>query len=344
LKKLFTSSFIKKYHPWRKFFMVAILGLAVHLIMPQITALQNSWQVVLKMIPWAVGLAFLAQIFSYLGNGYLLQKTLEIAHLKVSLFRSTLIVLGAFSVGLVAWGTVGSSAAIYHWTSDEEGNMEGATLASLLPPLFNNVLLVLLSMIGLIHLLLAHNLSKYQLIAFGAMLASLVLTGGLSLLAMRYREKFMHIVERITSQLARILRKTYDPQPARDQLNNIFSAWDAIWIGAWQPLALGAILNVTFDILTLYFLFIAAGNRINFSVLITGYGLPLLLGKMAFVIPGGVGVIESSMAALYGGLGVPAATTVVVILGYRLLEFWIPSLLGFPVAAFLQRSWRPKDE
>ena len=69
-----------------------------------------------------------------------------------------------------------------------------------------------------------------------------------------------------------------------------------------------------------------------------------IIKKMTFIIPGGVGVIESSMAALYGGLGVPAATTVVVILGYRLLEFWIPSLLGFTVAAFLQRSWRPKDE
>lgn len=320
--------------------MVAILGLAVHLILPQITALQNSWQVITKMILWAVCLALVAQILSYLGNGYLLQNTLAIARQGVSLIRSTLIVLGAFSVGLVAWGTVGSSAAIYHWTSNDEGNVEGATLASLLPPLFNNVLLVLLSIIGLIHLLLIHNLSKNQLIGFGTMLVSLVFVGGLAILAVRYRQKSIHVIEWITSRLARLSRKAYDPKPTRDNVNNIFGAWDALWKGAWQPLALGAILNVAFDILTLYFLFIAAGNSISFGVLITGYGLPLLLGKMAFVIPGGVGVIESSMAALYNGLGVPSATTVVVILGYRLLSFWIPSLSGFPVAAFLQRSRR----
>ncbi|MGB9133207.1 MAG: hypothetical protein WCB90_11450 [Methanosarcina sp.] len=39
---------------------------------------------------------------------------------------------------------------------------------------------------------------------------------------------------------------------------------------------------------------------------------------MAFLLPGGVGVVESTMAALYKGLGVPGSIAVVVILGYRL--------------------------
>jgi uncharacterized membrane protein YbhN (UPF0104 family) len=29
---------------------------------------------------------------------------------------------------------------------------------------------------------------------------------------------------------------------------------------------------------------------------------------------------------------------VVVVLGYRLISFWIPSLVGFPIAAYLQSS------
>lgn len=43
------------------------------------------------------------------------------------------------------------------------------------------------------------------------------------------------------------------------------------------------------------------------------------------------------MAAPCNGLEIPHATTVVIVLGYRLLSFWIPSILGFPVAAFLER-------
>ena len=57
---------------------------------------------------------------------------------------------------------------------------------------------------------------------------------------------------------------------------------------------------------------------------------------MAFLLPGGVGVVESTMAALYKGLGVPGSIAVVVILGYRLFSFWIPTLIGFSIAFYLQ--------
>ena len=90
--------------------------------------------------------------------------------------------------------------------------------------------------------------------------------------------------------------------------------------------------------LTLYFLFIAAGNRVSLGVLLTGYGLPLLLGKMAFFIPGGIGVIESTMTGLYVSLGVSNSVTVVVVLAYRILSFWIPLLLGFPMIFIMQHK------
>jgi len=59
---------------------------------------------------------------------------------------------------------------------------------------------------------------------------------------------------------------------------------------------------------------------------------------MAFLIPGRVGVVESTMAALYTGLGVPGQIAIVVILSYRMFSFWIPTLIGFPIAFYLQRK------
>ncbi len=90
--------------------------------------------------------------------------------------------------------------------------------------------------------------------------------------------------------------------------------------------------------LTLYFFFIAAGFPVGFEILIVGYGLPILLGKIAFLLPGGIGVVESSMAALYTGLGVPGSIAVVVVLSYRVFSFWIPTIIGFPIAFYLQRT------
>ena len=43
-----------------------------------------------------------------------------------------------------------------------------------------------------------------------------------------------------------------------------------------------------------------------------------------------------AMAALYGGLGVPANVAVVAVLTYRLISFWLPAAVGIPVAIALQ--------
>jgi uncharacterized protein (TIRG00374 family) len=338
LKPLFAD--LMHFRPLQKLGILAVLGVAIHLILPQITSLEHSWQVLKTLTPWAVGMAFFAQVLSYLGSGYLLQTVLELARQTVKLWRSTLIVLGAASVGMIAGGLVGSSAAIYRWTSREGGNPEGATLASILPSLFNNLLLVLISVFGLIHLLIVHDLSQAQLIGFGATVLFLGFMIGLVLVALRYRERATIAVSWVASRLTHLRKKTYNPAVTRKEIANLFAAWDSLRSGAWRKPALGAALNVLFDMLTLYFLFVAAGNNIRPGVLLAGYGLPLLLGKMAFIVPGGVGVVEGSMAALYTGLGVPDSITVVVVLGYRLISFWLPSLSGFPIAAFLQQTGR----
>jgi len=336
LKNIF--EWLTQNHAWQKIGYLTVLGIALYLILPQITALENSWQVLKSMGLWAVGLAFFAQILSYLGSGFLLQSILAIAHQKVSLWLNTMIVLGSYSIGMVAGGMIGTTAVIYHWTSGGKGSMEGATLASIFLPQFNTIMLVLLSIFGLVHLVLAHSLTQAQLIGFGATMLILVLIIGSAALVVRFRNQATKAIIGLSSRVARLNRKSFDPNATRQEASDLFGAWDALWQGAWHRPMVGAFLNVAFDLLTLYFLFVAAGENISLGVLLAGYGLPLLLGKVAFIIPGGVGVVESSMAVLYNGLGVPQATTVAVVLSYRLISFWIPSLAGFPIAAYLQRS------
>ena len=120
-------------------------------------------------------------------------------------------------------------------------------------------------------------------------------------------------------------------------MENIYVGLALLRKKGWISPVLGSGMNIGFDMLTLYFLFIAAGYAINPGVLLAGYGLAFLLGKVAFLFPGGVGVIESGMTAVYVSLGIPNSISVVVILGYRLFSFWLPSLLGFTVAGYLQR-------
>lgn len=334
MKKNFADLSRKKFR--QNILTLIILGLAVHLILPQITSLENSFQVLEKMIFWAVGLAFLAQLFSYFGSGYLLQMTLELVKETLSLFRCTLMVLGAASVSMVAGGTVGNSAAIFRWTKSEKGIVSGVTIASLFPSLFNSLMLVFFSIFGITHLFINHNLSKTQIIGFGLTLGFLGVVIFMSVLANHFRMQAKQSFLWIANMAGRFTHHPIDKTNFNQNLADLFLAWDELWQGKWHKLLLGSFINTGFDILTLYFMFMAVRKPISFGILLSGYALPLLLGRVAFFLPGGVGVVESSMAALYTGLGIPNATSVVVILGYRLISFWIPSIAGFPIAGYLQ--------
>jgi len=156
------------------------------------------------------------QIFE--GSGFLLQCILAIAHQKVSLWRSTLIVLASFSIGMVAGGLVGTSVAIYRWTSGGKDRMQGATLASIFLPQFNTIMLVLVSIFGLVHLILVHSLTKAQLIGFGATLLILGIIIGGAALMVRFRNQATQAVLWMSIRVTRLSRKPFDPNATRQEL------------------------------------------------------------------------------------------------------------------------------
>src|SRR5205807_8194748 len=122
--------------------------------------------------------------------------------------------------------------------------------------------------------------------------------------------------------LRRRLTDTIEELPRR---LNVVSKALRQWRGA--EAAACALLNLVFDIFTLALVFHAAGYHVSPSVLIAGYGVPLLLGRSSF-FPGGIAVVEVVMTALYTALGVPAQIAIVVILVHRFFSFWLPLLLG----------------
>ncbi len=315
-----------------------LMGLAVHLILPQLASVEASLHVIKTMTLWVVLLAALAQIISYLGTGYLIYSVVSIVNQHLSVLKGVLITLAASSIGMLAGGTFGNAAATYRWVRKYGVSAEGSGLAGTLPTIFNNATLMLLSIAGMLHLLLTHRLSSVQFFIFLLILALL----SLGLLAVSWgkgnRAGFTRMIVRIGAYFSRVLHKPYDPAPAEILAGRMFAALEMLGNGGWQRPALGAVISTGFDMMTLYFFFIAAGYPVGPEILLVGYGLPLLFGKMAFLLPGGIGIVESTMAALYTGLGVPGSIAVVAILSYRVFSFWIPTLVGFPIAFYLQKE------
>ena len=330
---------------WRYLLILVILGLAVQLLVPQIASLESSWSVIQGMTWWAVTLALLAQLLSYLGAGYMLHAILENKHQKLSTLLGAIITQASASIGLVAGGWVGDSAATYGWIRRETHDSTAATLAATLPPILNTGLLAGVAMIGVLYLLVVHDLSQTQLIEFGAtfLLLGLLVFGLFA--ALRFPQKTTGLAVWLAGRWAALRHKPYQSKETISEVQKFLLAWNSLGNGKWRRPLLGAIANLAFDMLTLYFLFLAAGQNVSLGVLFAGYGLPFILARVAFLFPGGLGVVEGGMLVIYDSLQVPNAVSVVVILGYRLLSFWLPSLLGFAAAAYLSRkSFRARLE
>jgi uncharacterized membrane protein YbhN (UPF0104 family) len=324
-------------HWLRSLLTLLLLGLAVHLILPQIATFEHSLQVIQGMTWWAVGLAAGAQVLSYFGSGVLLQAIVAMTGDRLSVVRSTLITTASYSIGLVVGGMVGSGAATYRWVHGSGASAEGALLAGWLPTLVYDGALLFVSVFGLLYLLIVHELTALQALSFGLILLLLSLLGAAIVWGTRHRPQLIRLAVGVAGRWAAMRRRSYDPAPTQASVGRLFSAWDRLGEGGWRGPALGAAINTVFDMLTLYLVFVAAGHPVSPAVLLAGYGLPLLLGK-APLLPGGVGIVESTMAALYTGLGVPNAVAVVVVLIYRFFSFWLPSLVGFPLVPVLQRA------
>jgi len=328
----------KSRHVWRYVFLLVFFGLAIQLLIPQINKLRDSWLIVERLSPWFVSLGIIAQILSYLGAGYIIHAIFGSNKEHISIMKGTIVSMAAASVGMVAGGWLGGAAATVGWLRKEGKNNHTSTLAGLMPSLFNNAVVVFLAIVGAIILLIDHDLTAFQLAGFIFELVALILIFGLSAIGIKNRPKTEAFIVRMEAKTAKRRKKPFD---AAVEAENVHKFIDTIYtLGNYQWLRplLGATIMASFDMLTLYFMFLASGYVVSPAVLLSGYGLPLLLSKIAFMLPGGVGVVEGAMVGIYSSLGVPESVSVVSVLGYRLISFWIPTILGFASAAFLSRK------
>jgi glycosyltransferase 2 family protein len=314
--------------------ILVVLGLLVHFLLPRLDTIEDSLTTLRTLAPWAIGLSLIMEVLSYVANGALLQSVIQLAGERMSLRRAAAIEIGAGSVALVAAGALGFGAAIYRWTRNRGISADAALLASWLPSTFDAAALVVFALIGAIELLLAHQLSRVTIVALSivVVLLTALIAGAIALLA---RNDWLRAISNRAARVMKRLRPKWDSSAMLAAVETASDVWQKIRGGGWMRPASCSLMVLAFDLLCLRYAFLAAGHSLHISLLLAGYGVPLLLGRASF-LPGGIAVVEVAMTALYGGLGVPASVAVVAVLTYRLISFWLPALAGIPIAVTLQ--------
>jgi glycosyltransferase 2 family protein len=310
------------------------LGIALYLFLPRLAAMQQSLLVVSSLrIPFVI-LAVISQVLSYLGSGYLLRSVVKLSTRPVSLIEGALVTIGANSVGTLGGGVLGTAGMTYLWLRRRGVNRGVAGLGGWIPIFLNLVALALFSLGGL--LVLVHLKKSSTVLAAGLSLVALILLFGLGTLVwcLTHRANLDGLATGIAHFIAKLRRRQIEHSTIQITVGHLLKAWDALVQGGWHGPVLGAFINVGCDMLTLGCLFWAAGFRVSAGLLLAAYGVPQLLGKLT-VILGGAGVVEASMVTLYVILGVPKAAAIVAVLGYRLLSFWLPTLIGIGLVPIL---------
>ena len=96
-----------------------------------------------------------------------------------------------------------------------------------------------------------------------------------------------------------------------------------------------AVGNWLLDAAALWILFTAFGYPLALGTLLTVYGLGGILAQLPLT-PGGLGIVEGVMVPAFVAFGLPPSVAVVGVIGWRLLEFWMP----IPLSALAYLSLR----
>jgi uncharacterized protein (TIRG00374 family) len=88
-------------------------------------------------------------------------------------------------------------------------------------------------------------------------------------------------------------------------------------------------LGWVFDILAIYMIFLSIGeNNIHISTLIISYTISMISGWLPLFLPGGLGIVDGTMALLFYYGGVQWEIAVLATLLYRLVSYWFNTILG----------------
>lgn len=104
--------------------------------------------------------------------------------------------------------------------------------------------------------------------------------------------------------------------------------------------ALFSFLGWIFDILAIYAVFLSLGyTDVHISVLIITYTVSMMSSWLPLFLPGGLGIVDVTMAGLFIFSGIPAEIAGPATWLYRLVAYWLNTIVG---AYYLRASLKPE--
>jgi uncharacterized protein (TIRG00374 family) len=302
-----------------------------------------------RMDPYFLGLSFSAAFVSYLLIALSLKKILELMDIRLSFFEIFNISWVSTSINYVmSVGGIGGFTARIYLLKKKGISYSETIIVSIIHSFIMNVILMLFVLIGFSSLIASKQMRIYNFIVssffifFALYLTYLAFK---SVVNREFREGWIDRIGRWINKLHSFLSKEEGSLIAGETLASFKGEFNQgmelmkLRRGELKAPVLYCFLDWILCLFTLYFAFLAVHYFIHPEVLVVGFAVGLFASILS-LIPGGLGVMEGSMAAIYYSLEVPLEEAIVAVILYRLIYYVFPFLTSLLLYRSLFREAR----
>jgi uncharacterized protein (TIRG00374 family) len=318
---------------FKRFLTITLFVVLLILFWPLAKELKNLG-VVFRQASWGwLVAALLIQIISY---GFLTELNLLLLRPfpgAIGFFRM-MAVLPALAFIEVTVPSAGASGVVLRarLLGKNGYSVEASTFTLMMETIYIGVVMFIVSFLGLWYLVRAGEIHPFQITLLAMISLVLFIATGTAIWFARDRQRVKSLALRFSAVADRVLARFNRPAHDADDVKNRV---DAFYDGLGQlrrfpiwPFIATSLGRVALDVACLGACFLAFNYFISIGVLLTGYGLMLLLSGLAS-LPGGLGMADLSLTVIYARLGAPGAVAVAAALAYRLIAWWLLRFAGF---------------
>jgi uncharacterized protein (TIRG00374 family) len=308
----------------RRTVQVLLVLFVVHtFVLPQIAGARAAVHLVAGLNPWLVLLALGFEVVSLAAYAQLTRVLLDRAEL--SLRRSSAVVLSSLAVGhVVPAGGAASSVVTVRLLTASGVDATDATFVLATQGVGSAVVLNALWWVTLVVAVPLSGFHRtYAIVAgIGALVVAAI---GLAVL------RIVRGGETGAQRLAHLLGRLPKVDATALEAGLVRAAGRLRALSADRPRLARAValasLNWVADAACLWTFLAAFGHVAPVDQVLVAYGLAYVLAAIP-ISPGGLGIVEATLTASLVGLGNPRGAVALAVVGYRLVNFWLPIPVG----------------
>jgi uncharacterized protein (TIRG00374 family) len=313
------------FPPWLRHGAVIFVVLAVieYLVVPELVGAGKDIDLLAKLNLWWVAAGILLECGSILGYA-LLARSLLPGH-RPSLSKLIRMVLSTTGIAhVIPGGAVGGAGLGYRLltVNGVDGPDAGFVLAT--EAIGSAIILNILLWLALLISIPLTGLQAIYVIAALVGLLVLLAAGSLVYAFTKGEERTVGFIRAIGRRVPRV-----GPDHLERLLRQVGDSVARVVVdrGMLGRATLWASLNWLLDAASLWSFLAALGHVVDPAELFVAYAIANVLGSIPLT-PGGLGVIEASAVALLVGFGSTRNVATLGVIGWRLVNFWLPIPAG----------------